>query len=463
MGVRAFLRDEMVVQCRRSSCIAAALLGSLTVVVGAVPPAGADQGPKFATTAVNEGTPPDDPWQQPEAATASDNVYAGGPLTGIGTTQYLKATGFGFSIPHNAVIEGIEVVVEARVTVVPGGSFQVVAERIVKGGVIGATDGSIEGMQPGPVPDDLLLYGGPTDLWGEMWTPADINAADFGFAFKINVDTSFVLVDSISITVFSTACGDGQVGSGEQCDDGNLADGDCCSSTCQFEPAGSPCPSDGDVCNGTERCFVGNCLPGAIFDPDAALDCDDGNLCTQDSCDPIDGCVHDPTPVGGCRTAQKSMLILKQGSPDSKDKLIWKWIKGQATGQGDFGVPTGTTQYALCIYAGTVSATADYVVPGDAVKWSAIATKGYKYKDASGANDGITKILLKGGAPDKSKCLVKGKGANLDDLALETLDDNGLVTVQLVNDSTSVCFESTFTAADFVTVDDPTQFKAKTQ
>src|SRR5262249_33662723 len=155
--------------------------------------------------------------------------------------------------------------------------------------------------------------------------------------------------------------------------------------------------------------------------------------------------------------------ILKKGSPDSKDKLIWKWIKGQATGQGDFGVPTGTTQYALCIYAGTVSATADYVVPGDAVKWSAIATKGYKYKDASGANDGITKILLKGGAPDKSKCLVKGKGANLDDLALETLDDNGLVTVQLVNDSTSVCFESTFTAADFVTVDDPTQFKAKTQ
>src|SRR5262249_18379814 len=157
------------------------------------------------------------------------------------------------------------------------------------------------------------------------------------------------------------------------------------------------------------------------------------------------------------------ILILKNKSPDAKDKLIWKWIKGQATDQEDFGVPTGTTQLALCIYAGTVSATADYVVPGDAAKWSAIGTQGFKYNDATGTNDGITKVLLKGGADEKSKCLVKGKGANLDDLALETLDDNGLVTVQLVNDSTSVCFESTFTAADFITVDDPTQFKAKAQ
>ena len=35
-------------------------------------------------------------------------------------------------------------------------------------------------------------------------------------------------------------CGNGNVDPGEQCDDGNTANGDCCSSTCHFEPAGSP-------------------------------------------------------------------------------------------------------------------------------------------------------------------------------------------------------------------------------
>jgi len=127
--------------------------------------------------------------------------------------------------------------------------------------------------------------------------------------------------------------------------------------------------------------------------------------------------------------------------------------------------PTGTTQYALCIYNGTASSlVADYTVPGDAMKWVAVGTSGYKYRDTGGTEDGVTKILLKGKTqPDKSKCLVKGKGADLDDLNLTGLDDNDLVTVQLVNNTTTVCFESTFDPPDFITFDDPAQFKAKAQ
>src|SRR5437763_1500427 len=39
-------------------------------------------------------------------------------------------------------------------------------------------------------------------------------------------------------------CGNGVVDLGEQCDDGNLAAGDCCSPTCQFEPAGQACANN---------------------------------------------------------------------------------------------------------------------------------------------------------------------------------------------------------------------------
>src|SRR5262249_23643131 len=54
-----------------------------------------------------------------------------------------------------------------------------------------------------------------------------------------------------------TGCGNGVVtpNTGEQCEDGNPRNGDCCSSTCHFEASGSPCADDGnqctdDVCNG---------------------------------------------------------------------------------------------------------------------------------------------------------------------------------------------------------------------
>jgi hypothetical protein len=43
---------------------------------------------------------------------------------------------------------------------------------------------------------------------------------------------------------------------------------------------------DVDVCNGVEVCSDGVCQPGT------PLLCDDGNACTGDSCDPVDGCQH---------------------------------------------------------------------------------------------------------------------------------------------------------------------------
>jgi cysteine-rich repeat protein len=60
-------------------------------------------------------------------------------------------------------------------------------------------------------------------------------------------------------TATASLCGNGNVDPGEQCDDGNTLNGDCCSSTCHFEPVGSPC-NDHNTCTSGETCDgLGQC------------------------------------------------------------------------------------------------------------------------------------------------------------------------------------------------------------
>ncbi len=58
-------------------------------------------------------------------------------------------------------------------------------------------------------------------------------------------------------------------------------------------PYGSAC-NDGNSCTVGETCFYGECLGGI------ELPCDDGNPCTNDSCSPAQGCVHEPVGQGAC-------------------------------------------------------------------------------------------------------------------------------------------------------------------
>src|SRR5262245_19530011 len=81
------------------------------------------------------------------------------------------------------------------------------------------------------------------------------------------------------------------------CDDGNPCTADSCDPAggCQHvdQPDDSSC-SDGNPCNGEETCHNGNCT----HPPD--LDCNDGNPCTADSCAAPGGCRN--TPIPGCCT-----------------------------------------------------------------------------------------------------------------------------------------------------------------
>lgn len=162
-----------------------------------------------------------------------------------------------------------------------------------------------------------------------------------------------------------------------------------------------------------------------------------------------------PTPVGGCDSPGKSKIGVQQ-SAGVTAKMLFKFGAGTtARAQADFGDPTATTSYAFCIYAnGTLAAEAQ--VPPSSTLWTAIKD-GYKYKDTTGAADGIQKVILKGGPAGKPKVLVKGKGANLPDPTLPLAEP---VTVQVVNNANSNCWADSYSGAN-VTRSDADNFKAK--
>ncbi len=71
------------------------------------------------------------------------------------------------------------------------------------------------------------------------------------------------------------------------CNDGQICTDDSClpASGCVHLANGATC-SDGNVCTVGDACTAGGCQLGT------PMDCDDGNLCTVDFCAPYAGCVH---------------------------------------------------------------------------------------------------------------------------------------------------------------------------
>lgn len=262
-------------------------------------------------------------------------------------------------------------------------------------------------------------------------------------------------------------CGDGTVNPGEACDDGNNLSGDCCSSTCQLE-TGSPCADEGNectddlcnasavcghvpnsnTCNDNNACTTGEVCSGGFCGGGAAVDCDDGRLCTQDSCDSGTGCINDPAPTTGCSTSQKSLLLIKDKTDNDKDALLWKFIKGAPTSQAQFGDPSAATDYALCIYTGAANNLFLEAAIPSGTEWTPLGAKGYGYSDASGAHAGIRRILLKGSDQSKTKVLVKASGGSIPDVTLGAVA--APIKVQLLNTSTAACWESDFGAGNIL-------------
>jgi hypothetical protein len=151
------------------------------------------------------------------------------------------------------------------------------------------------------------------------------------------------------------------------------------------------------------------------------------------------------------------LVLIGKNADTTKDKLLWKWVNGQATSEGELGDPTTTASYALCAYDGS-GFLLGAKIPPSAAHWSALGSTGYKYSDTTGSADGIDKVLLKGSTQNNAKAVLKGKGSNVPVVTLGNLPLP--VTVQLHNQVSGLCLEGVYTSGG-VTKNTGSQFKAK--
>ncbi len=154
-------------------------------------------------------------------------------------------------------------------------------------------------------------------------------------------------------------------------------------------------------------------------------------------------------PQSGCRAPAvpgRASLRLKHGVNDGRDTLVWKWLGGSLTTKQEFGDPTTSDDYVLCIYDATGLVISDLAPAGGICAgrpcWTA-KTTGYQYRDDDLTPDGLNLVLLKAGVdPGKARMIVKGKGGRLGLPALATLASP--VRVQLLG--TSACWEAVYSA-----------------
>ena len=167
----------------------------------------------------------------------------------------------------------------------------------------------------------------------------------------------------------------------------------------------------------------------------------------------------------GCRQAVfpgKGVIHIRDRAPDSRDRLIWKWLKGAATTKAAFGAPLSSTDYAFCLYDGTGGLVASAEVPANGLCdgkpcWKE-NRKGYKYRKrgiAPGGRKNTFQLILESGGDGQAKIIVNGKAGVPETPRLPMALP---VTAQLVH-SDGACWEATFSSPALR--NRPDQFKGK--
>ena len=127
-----------------------------------------------------------------------DRAYAA-PLTKGQFTQVLKVTDFGFALPADASVEGIEVVIIRKGDVSDG-----VVDRsvmLLHNGVAGGSN-----LRSRDLWEDswtAAYYGDEHEDWDHPWTVKDVNSAGFGVAISVQGEGVIARpqIDEVLVTV----------------------------------------------------------------------------------------------------------------------------------------------------------------------------------------------------------------------------------------------------------------------
>jgi hypothetical protein len=121
------------------------------------------------------------PWTNPQNITANAGRAISTAFPNLDDrTDQLRGTNFGFNLPANAVIIGIELEVSRSTNGAANSNVVDYEIQLIKGGTV-QPENKANLILAWPQGADVIeTYGGPADLWNNTWTAADINAANFG-------------------------------------------------------------------------------------------------------------------------------------------------------------------------------------------------------------------------------------------------------------------------------------------
>lgn len=140
------------------------------------------------------------PWANIARALSDDEMYATANLPAGGNSERLHLLDFGFAIPDQAVIDGIEASLERSRT--GNGNVRDLSIYLLRDreGIVGqASNKNLGKVVNWPTTDAVQGYGGPTEQWGvddetlaidpaAPWTPAHINHPNFGLRIRTEND-----------------------------------------------------------------------------------------------------------------------------------------------------------------------------------------------------------------------------------------------------------------------------------
>lgn len=124
-------------------------------------------------------------------------------------SKRLMHTSYGFNIPATASITGVLVEMGYTTLNVTGNTLKDSLVMLLVNGSMAGEDKSPSSPYLGT--SGTLSYGGPTDTWGILLSPADVNSPGFGFNFKLFssvANSQLTVANGASITIhYNNAAG----------------------------------------------------------------------------------------------------------------------------------------------------------------------------------------------------------------------------------------------------------------